>query len=94
MPVSRAELVAEFTIHPSGEGRLEPHVEAGVAAARASGLALEVGPLGTALAGPRPDVLASLNDVLQAAIDAGAEAVEIRVEVQTRMSEGGPRSAT
>jgi uncharacterized protein YqgV (UPF0045/DUF77 family) len=94
MPVSRAELVAEFTIHPFVEGGMEPHVEAGVAAARESGLATEVGPLGTALAGPRVEVLDGLNQVLHAAIDAGAQAVHVKVEVQSRMSEGGPRSAT
>lgn len=93
MPVSRAELVAEFTIHPIVEGSVEPHVEAGLSAARNSGLAIEVGPLGTALAGPRPEVLQGLVDVLNAAIEAGAEAVHVKVEIQTRMNEGGPRSA-
>ncbi|MBA2311317.1 MAG: hypothetical protein H0V97_00780 [Actinobacteria bacterium] len=51
MPVSRAELVAEFTIHPIAEGSVEPHVEA------------------------------------------GAEAVHVKVEIQSRMNEGRPRSA-
>ena len=94
MPVSRAELIAEFTIHPVVEGRDEPHVAAGVSAARATGLAVDVGPLGTALAGPRAEVLEGLDRVLRAAIDAGAEAVHVKVEVQSRMSGGGPRSAS
>jgi uncharacterized protein YqgV (UPF0045/DUF77 family) len=92
MPVHRAELVAEFTIHPFVEGSMEPHVRAGVEAARASGLALDVGPLGTALAGSRDEVLAALSDVLRSAIDAGASAIQVKVDVQTRMTEGGPAS--
>jgi uncharacterized protein YqgV (UPF0045/DUF77 family) len=93
VPVHRAELVAEFTIHPFIEGQMELHVQAGVDAARQTGLAIEVGPLGTALAGPRDEVLTGLSNVLRSAIEAGAEAVQVKVEVQTKMSEGGPRSS-
>jgi hypothetical protein len=39
MPVSRAELIAEFAIHPFVEGGKEPHVEAGATGARESRLA-------------------------------------------------------
>ena len=81
MPAPPAEVTAEFTIHPFNEGRMEAHVEAGVDAARASGLAVEVGPFGTGLAGPRAEVLETLRSVLDAAIDAGARSIQIKLEV-------------
>ncbi|MFN2489453.1 MAG: thiamine-binding protein [Actinomycetota bacterium] len=81
MPVSPADVVAEFTIQPFVEGRMEPHVAAGVEAARASGLALEVGPFGTGLAGPRAEVLAALSRVMDAAIEAGAQSIQIKLRV-------------
>ena len=80
-PAGPAEVVAEFTIQPFVEGRMEPHVAAGVEAARASGLAVEVGPFGTGLAGPRAEVLDVLVDVVNAAIDAGARGVQVKLEV-------------
>ncbi|HEX2049069.1 MAG TPA: thiamine-binding protein [Actinomycetota bacterium] len=80
MPVPPAELTAEFTIHPFEEGNMQPHVRAGVDAARTSGLAIEVGPLGTGLSGARDDVLRALHDVMVAALDAGARAVHVKVE--------------
>jgi uncharacterized protein YqgV (UPF0045/DUF77 family) len=83
MPAGPAEVTAEFTIHPFEEGRMDAHVQAGVDAARSSGLAMEVGPLGTGLSGPRDEVLAALANVLRAAIDAGARAVHVKVEVPT-----------
>jgi uncharacterized protein YqgV (UPF0045/DUF77 family) len=81
MPAPPAEVVAEFTIQPFVEGKMEPHVAAGVEAARASGLAIEVGPFGTGLAGPRVDVLEALARVVNAAIDAGAHGVQVKIEV-------------
>lgn len=81
MPVGPSQLVAEFTVHPFVEGRMEPHVKAGVDAARASGLAVEVGPFGTGLAGAREDVVRALMEVIDAALDAGARAVHIKLEV-------------
>jgi uncharacterized protein YqgV (UPF0045/DUF77 family) len=80
MPAPPAEVTAEFTIHPFTEGRIEPHVSAGIEAARASGLAVEVGPFGTGLAGPRPDVLDTLRNVMDAAIEAGARTIQVKLE--------------
>lgn len=80
MPVAPAELTAEFTIHPFTEGRMEPHVKAGVEAAEATGLAVEVGPFGTGLSGARPEVLDALMKVMDAAIEAGARSIQIKVE--------------
>jgi uncharacterized protein YqgV (UPF0045/DUF77 family) len=80
VPVPPAELTAEFTIHPFTEGRIEPHVRAGIDAAEASGLAVEVGPLGTGLSGERSAVLDALRAVVDAAVDAGAQSVHIKLE--------------
>jgi uncharacterized protein YqgV (UPF0045/DUF77 family) len=79
MPVAPAEVTAEFTIHPFTEGRMEPHVRAGVDAAQASGLAVEVGPFGTGLSGGRAEVLDALMKVMDAAIEAGARSIQIKV---------------
>jgi uncharacterized protein YqgV (UPF0045/DUF77 family) len=81
MPVGPAEVTAEFTIHPFTEGHMEPHVKAGVDAARATGLAVEVGPLGTGLSGNRQQVIDALGDVMQASIDAGARSIHIKLEI-------------
>jgi uncharacterized protein YqgV (UPF0045/DUF77 family) len=80
MPAPPSEVTAEFTIHPFTEGRIEPHVSAGIEAARASGLAVEVGPFGTGLAGPRRDVLDTLRKVIDAAIEAGARTIQVKLE--------------
>lgn len=80
-PAPPAEVTAEFTIHPFVEGRMEPHVEAGVRAAQESGLAVEIGPFGTGLSGPRAEVLGALSNVMNAAFDAGARAIQVKVEV-------------
>jgi uncharacterized protein YqgV (UPF0045/DUF77 family) len=80
MPVPPAELTAEFTIHPFTEGGMEPHVEAGVRAAEASGLAVDVGPLGTGLSGGRAKVLHALIEVMDAALVAGARSIHVKVE--------------
>jgi uncharacterized protein YqgV (UPF0045/DUF77 family) len=81
MPVPPAEVTAEFTIHPFTEGGMEPHVSAGVQAAQASGLVVDIGPLGTGLSGQRAEVIGALAEVMDAAIDAGAHSIHIKVEV-------------
>ncbi len=80
MPVAPAEVTAEFTIRPTAEEEMEAHVKAGVDAARASGLAVEVGPQRTGLSGSKADVLDALARVMDAAIEAGARSIEIKVE--------------
>ena len=80
----RAELSAEITVVPSPDGREPPEAqtEAARRAAAASGLAHEAGPDATLLAGGRADVLDSLRTVIDASLDAGAHAVEVKVEAQ------------
>ena len=75
MPVPPAELTAEFSI----EGPLEA-VDAARDVAAPSGIAREAGPGVTALSGSRAQVLATLADVVLAALDAGARRFDVRLE--------------
>jgi uncharacterized protein YqgV (UPF0045/DUF77 family) len=80
----RSELTAELTVVPSSEAESPPReqVEAAKKAAAESGLAREAGPEVTALAGGRGEVLQASLKVMEAALDAGAHAVEVRVGVE------------
>ncbi len=80
----RSELTAELTVVPSSEAESPPReqVEAAKKAAAESGLAREAGPEVTALAGGRGEVLQASLKVIEAALDAGAHAVEVRVEAE------------
>ncbi|HET9739879.1 MAG TPA: hypothetical protein VFP78_17310 [Solirubrobacteraceae bacterium] len=74
MPVPPAELTVQLTIDGPDAAK-----EAGRAAAAPSGVAREAG-AETLLAGSRADVLAALSDTLAAALQAGAHAIEVRLE--------------
>ncbi len=80
----RAELTAQLKVIPSSGAENPPReqVEAAMSAASDSGLAREAGPEITALAGGRREVLEASLRVLEAALDAGAHAVEVRVEAE------------
>ena len=80
----RAELTAELKVVPSSEAENPPReqVEAAKRAASGSGLAREAGPEVTALAGGRREVLEATLRVVEAALDAGAHAVEVKVEAE------------
>jgi len=72
-------LTVEFTVEPFVEGEPGPHVRAAVAAAEASGLAVEVGPFGTAVTGDDEALLAALDAIVRAAVGAGATRVSLQV---------------
>jgi hypothetical protein len=74
MPVPPAELTAEYAIKGSDEAA----VAARAVAAR-SGLARDAGPGVMALTGSRAEVLATLDAVLEAALDAGAHEIDLRL---------------
>ena len=79
----RAELTAELKVVPSGEdGSRRAQVEAAKAAAGETGLAHEAGPETMVLAGERREVLEAVTRVLEAALDAGAGGVELKIEAQ------------
>jgi uncharacterized protein YqgV (UPF0045/DUF77 family) len=68
-------VIAEIQVAPSPPGTAEnphAHVEAAIAVIQASGLAYEVGALGTTLEGAADEVWATLRAVHEAMLAAGA----------------------
>ena len=76
MPAAPAELTATFTL----EG---PPRDAVLAAVQDSGLAREAGPGELLLAGPREAVLTALGDALEAALRAGAQGLDVKLQAPT-----------
>ena len=74
MPVPPAELTAEYRI-----GGPDEAVTAALDVAGPTGLAREAGPGVTALSGSREAVLGALDDVVMAALDAGAHEIDVRL---------------
>jgi uncharacterized protein YqgV (UPF0045/DUF77 family) len=72
-------LALEFTVEPFVQGAPGPHVTAALDAAQASGLEVDFGPFGTLVTGPDDKVLATLNDVVRRALDAGATRVSVQL---------------
>jgi uncharacterized protein YqgV (UPF0045/DUF77 family) len=72
-------LRVEFTVEPFTEGSPGPHVEAAVAAASAHGLDVDFGPFGSSVQGADDTVLAAVDEVVRAAIGAGASRVSLQV---------------
>jgi uncharacterized protein YqgV (UPF0045/DUF77 family) len=81
---NRAELSAELTIVPfrKAEDSPQSQIEAAKRAASDSGLAHEAGPETTVIAGGRSEVLEAVRKVIEASLDAGAHAVQVRVEAE------------
>jgi hypothetical protein len=75
VPVPPAELTAEFSVAGPDEA-----LAAARAVADPSGLAHEAGPGVEALSGSRDAVLATLDAVVRAALDAGAYRLDVRLE--------------
>lgn len=78
MPVPPAELSAHFAIAGPDAAR-----EAAAAIAAPSGIAHDGGPGETLLSGSRAQVLATLGDVVVAALDAHAHRIDVRLEAPT-----------
>ena len=80
----RAELNAELKVVPSETAEASPQEQVEVAkrVAGESGLAREAGPEITMLTGERREVLEAAIRVVEASLDAGARAVEIKIEAQ------------
>ena len=92
----RDEVSAELRVRTSGrdERCRQEQVEAARRAAGATGLAHEGGPDVTLLSGARGQVLDAVREVIDASLDAGARAVEVKLEAQgdsTRFAGRGPR---
>jgi uncharacterized protein YqgV (UPF0045/DUF77 family) len=78
VPVPPAELSAHFTIAGPPEA-----LDAAAAVFEPSGIAHEGGPGETLLSGSRAAVLATLGDVVTAALDAHANRIDVRLEAPT-----------
>ena len=72
-------LTAEFTVEPFLPGSPGPHVLAAVAAARAAGAAVEIGPFANALSGDDEAVLGAIQAATRAAVEHGATHVSVQV---------------
>ena len=72
-------LTAEFTIEPFLPGSPGPHVLAAVAAARAAGATVDVGPFGNSLTGDDETVLSAVEAATRAAVQHGATHVSVQV---------------
>jgi uncharacterized protein YqgV (UPF0045/DUF77 family) len=69
----------EFTVEPFREGRPGPHVQAAIDAAAADGLALDVGPFGTAFEADVTVAARAVAHLVEAAFGAGATRVSCQV---------------
>ena len=78
----RAELTAELKVLSPTDDASQRHIEAAKAAAGETGLAHEAGPETMVLAGGRREVLGAVTRVVEAALDAGAGGVELKIEAQ------------
>ncbi len=80
----RAPVSAELKVVTSDRAERAPREQVDMAkeAAATSGLAREAGPETMMLAGGRKEVLRAMTKVIAAALDAGAEAVEVNVEAE------------
>jgi uncharacterized protein YqgV (UPF0045/DUF77 family) len=78
MPVPPVELSAHFTVAGPDEA-----AEAARTAAAGSGIAHEAGPGETLLGGSRDEVLAALGDIVEAALNAQAHRIDVRLEAPT-----------
>ena len=78
----RAEFTAELKVLSPTDDASQGHVEAAKAAAGETGLAHEAGPETMVLAGGRREVLRAVTRVVEAALDAGAGGVELKMEAQ------------
>lgn len=72
-------LVVEFTIEPFVGGEPGPHVRAAVEAAGRPGLDVDFGPFGTTVSGGDEAVLGAVDEILRAAIAAGATRVSLQL---------------
>jgi uncharacterized protein YqgV (UPF0045/DUF77 family) len=71
----------EFTVEPFREGAPGPYVDAAIAAMRADGHAVDVGPFANTVEAEHVDVAASIGRMVSAATEAGATSVSINVAV-------------
>jgi uncharacterized protein YqgV (UPF0045/DUF77 family) len=74
------QVTIEFMVEPFRDAAPGPHVQAALAAARANGLELQLGPFATTIVGEESAVLGGLQPIIAAALDAGATRVSLQVQ--------------
>ena len=87
-------MIAEIQCLPTPAGTADAryaHVDAAIAAVRASGLRTEVGPLGTSMEGPPDEVWAALRSAHEACLHSGATSAVTVIKV-AEGAEHGPDS--
>ena len=73
----------EVLVEPFRENQPGPHVIAAVAAIDAAGLRSDMGPFATTAEGDLDQAIAAMADLVRAAFDNGADAVQLRIERTT-----------
>ncbi|MFM8862907.1 MAG: thiamine-binding protein [Acidimicrobiia bacterium] len=72
----------EFTVEPFTEGDPGDHVSAALAAVRAEGCAIEVGPFGSSFTCPADRAAVVVERLTAAAVGAGATRVSVQVTIE------------
>jgi uncharacterized protein YqgV (UPF0045/DUF77 family) len=92
MPAKGGQMIAEIQVLPSPAGTDEKrfaHVDAAIEVIVASGLAYEVGALGTTVEGPPDEVWPLLQAVHEACLAAGASSAVTIIKVADGAGESG-----
>ncbi|WP_040491774.1 thiamine-binding protein [Ilumatobacter nonamiensis] len=76
MTTARVEILVE----PFRENDPGPHVTAAVDALEAAGLTTDMGPFATTATGELDQVLGAVTALLRESFEAGADAIQVRVE--------------
>ncbi len=86
------EVTCQFSLYPLGVASLGDAIDAALAAVRARGLDVDVGPMSSLMAGPSDAVFAALADAFAAAADGGCVLVATVSNACPLPSKGGPAS--
>jgi uncharacterized protein YqgV (UPF0045/DUF77 family) len=78
-----ADVRMEILVEPFKENDPGPHVIAVVDAARSTGLDVDMGPFATTVCGGIDEVIAASSAMMRAGFEAGATAIQLRLESQT-----------
>ena len=78
-----ADVRMEILVEPFKENDPGPHVVAVVDAARSTGLDVDMGPFATTVSGGIDEVIAASSAMMRAGFEAGATAIQLRVESST-----------
>ena len=72
----------EILVEPFKENEPGPHVQAVLAALNEAGVETDMGPFATTAIADVETIAAAIADVIRAGVDAGATALQLRLEVR------------